>query len=110
MNLKDDLIRLAHANPNLAPHVKAILASSEHTASRPIWQIAQDIRNDWKRPYFGAVPYLDAMESLDSINEDYGMDSGSSVVLYFLANANGWRGPVASSIKAELKALVKTAR
>src|SRR5574341_213373 len=71
---------------------------------RPLSVIARDIRKHWPRVYFGAVPYLDAMSTLGSIDEDYGYDSGKSIVLYFLANANTWRGPDARRIKAELKA------
>jgi hypothetical protein len=75
--------------------------------SRPIYDIAREIRADWKKPYFGAVPYLDAMGSLNSISDNYIANTGKSVVLYFLANANGWRGETARRIKAELKALAK---
>lgn len=57
-------------------------------STRTLSQIAREIRADWKNIYFGAVPYLDAMQSLDSIRDNYGMDSGASVVAYFLANAS----------------------
>ena len=73
--------------------------------ARPLSTIARDIARTWSKPYFGAVPYLDAMRSLGSIEEDYHYDSGRSVVLYFLANAGTWRGEDARRIKAELKAL-----
>ena len=72
-------------------------------ARRPINIIAHDIIRSWPRPYFGAVPYLQAMLSLDNIDEDYGADSARSVVLYFLSNATTWRGPDARRLKAELK-------
>ncbi len=75
--------------------------------TRPIHQIAEEIRKDWQKPYFGAVPYLSAMMTLDSIKDDYYADSAKSVVLYFLANASTWRGAKAREIKAELKAMVK---
>lgn len=75
--------------------------------TRPIYEIAREIRNDWKRPYFGAVPYLDAMFSLDTIDDNFMYDSGHSVVLYFLANANTWKGDTARRVKAELKAMTK---
>jgi hypothetical protein len=75
--------------------------------TRPIYEIAREIRNDWKRPYFGAEPYLDAMFSLDSIRDNFMYDSGHSVVLYFLANANTWKGDTARRVKAELKAMTK---
>ena len=70
---------------------------------RSIATIAAEISRDWKKPYFGAVPYLGAMHSLDSINENYGADSAKSVVLYFLSNASTWKGETAKRVKAELK-------
>ena len=74
---------------------------------RPLSVIAQEIRRDWsahkKGIYFGAKPYLDAMSCLDSVHDEYGYDSGKSVVLYFLANAQTWRGETAKRVKAELK-------
>lgn len=72
---------------------------------RSISTIAREIRTDWTKPYFGAVPYLSAMQSLDSIEDNYYEDSGKSVVLYFLANASTWKGEKARAIKAELKKL-----
>lgn len=74
---------------------------------RSIFEIAAEIRKDWKKPYFGAVPYIEAMFSLDKITDNYGADTGKYVVLYFLANATTWRGEVARRIKAELKAMAK---
>jgi hypothetical protein len=72
-------------------------------APRPLYQIAKEIRQDWKNVYFGAVPYLQAMMSLNSIDDNYGMDSAKSIVLYFLSNASTWRGENAKRIKSELK-------
>ena len=71
---------------------------------RPLSVIAQEIRKEWKSVYFGAVPYLDAMSTMQSAKEKYGWDDGSSIVLYFLSNANTFRGEAAKRIKAELKA------
>lgn len=73
--------------------------------SRPLYAIAADIRRDWKQPYFGAAPYLMAMERLNTINDMFYEDTARSVVLYFLANANTWRGETARAIKKELKSL-----
>ena len=73
--------------------------------SRSLNLIARDIRQDWKNVNYAAKPYLEAMQSLTSITDSYGSDNAKSVVLYFLCNAGTWRGPVAKSIKAELKAL-----
>jgi len=77
------------------------------TEPRPLYAIAQDIRNDWKKIYFGAVPYLEAMETLNRITDMYICDTGKSMVLYFLANATTWKGEQARTIKAELKAMCK---
>jgi hypothetical protein len=73
------------------------------TATRPLYIIANEIRFDWQKVYFGAVPYLEAMLCLKSIDDDYGMDSAKSVVIYFLSNATTWRGETARRVKAELK-------
>lgn len=74
---------------------------------RSLSTIAAEISRTWRKPYFGAVPYLAAMHSLDSVHDQYGYDSGQSVVLYFLSNATTWRGPDAKRIKTELKAALK---
>lgn len=72
---------------------------------RPLYEISREIRRDWTNPYFGAVPYLDAMGGLNRITDTYGMDSARYVVLYFLSNAGTWRGETARRIKTELKAM-----
>lgn len=74
---------------------------------RPIYKIAAEVKADWKKVYFGAVPYLDAMFSLEKITDDFFQDSGSSVVAYFLANAQTWRGETAKRVKKELNAMLK---
>lgn len=75
--------------------------------ARPIYAIAREIRKDWTKPSCYALPYLDAMSSLDSIDDSYGWDSAKSIVLYFLSNASSWRGETAKRIKAELKSMCK---
>ena len=74
---------------------------------RDLSVIANEIRSNWTKVYFGAVPYLDAMSTLRSVEEDYFMDSGHSIVAYFLANAGTWRGEVARRVKKELNAMIK---
>jgi hypothetical protein len=74
---------------------------------RTLSTIAREIKADWKNPYFGAVPYIQAMQSLSGIRDMYGYDSAKSIVLYFLSNASTWRGEKAKAIKAELKQMVK---
>jgi len=73
---------------------------------RPLYEIAQDVRSNWPKINYAAKPYLDAMLSLSSPAENYGYDSGKSIVLYFLSNAVTWRGPEAKRIKAELKGML----
>ncbi len=79
---------------------------AEQTAERPLNVIAADIRQNWPNVYFGAKPYLEAMETMRSPDQNYIADTGTSVVLYFLANAQTWRGEHARRIKAELKGMM----
>jgi hypothetical protein len=77
---------------------------------RPLYEIAREIRRDWVKPNYAAKPYLDAMRDLDQVSDNYGYDTGCSIVSYFLSNASTWRGPVAKQVKAELKAILKGAK
>lgn len=79
--------------------------SMDKKTTRPIYEIAEEIRGDWKNinPY--AEAYLEPMFELNSIEDRYYFDSGKSVVLYFLSNASGWKGDTAKRVKAELKSL-----
>ena len=73
---------------------------------RPLYAIASEIRKDWgSKINFGAKPYLDAMSSLDKVTDNYVMDSGKSIIIYFLSNATTWRGETTKRIKAELKTM-----
>jgi len=78
-----------------------------NVATRPLSEIAREIRRDWKQVNFGAAPYLQAMASLNAISDTYGLDDAKSIVIYFLANASTWRGETAKRIKAELKRMAK---
>lgn len=92
---------------NLAGNVNLYNKGKANIMSRSLSTIANDIRRNWPKPYFGAVPYLQAMASLNAITDKYMYDSADSVVRYFLANASTWRGDSAKAIKAELKAMLK---
>jgi hypothetical protein len=83
------------------------MATKKSTERRSLSAIAAEIRSDWKKPYFGAVPYINAMMQLDKISDNYYFDSAKSIVLYFLANAGTWRGEVARRVKKELNAMAK---
>lgn len=77
---------------------------------RPLYCIAAEIVRDWRRPYFGAKPYLSAMLQLTSISDRYGLDGADSVIRYFLANASTWRGETARRVKAELRTILGEGR
>ncbi len=77
--------------------------------TRPLSEIAQEISLHWANVSPAAAPYLDAMADLDKITDPYYADSGKSIVLYFLANAQSWRGEIARRVKAELNQMVKNA-
>ena len=74
---------------------------------RQIFEVASDIKKEWKNVYFGAVPYLSAMHSLRDKNSTFGCESAKSIVLYFLSNASQFKGEKAKDLKAELKAIIK---
>lgn len=73
--------------------------------ARNLSEIAKDIRSNWKNVYFGAEPYLQAMEKIHSPEPDapYFFEDAETQVMYFLSNAQYWRGEVAKRIKSELK-------
>jgi len=75
--------------------------------SRLLCDIAREIRADWKNVSPYAQYYLDAMWSMGSIKENYYVDSGESIVAYFLGNAASWKGEVARRVKLELKGMLK---
>ena len=74
--------------------------------SRPLRVIAEDIKQSWKNIYFAAVPYVDALEFLNRIEDTYIVGNGVSIVEGFLANAGSFRGEDARRIKAELKVIL----
>lgn len=83
------------------------------TTTRPLHEIAAEIYATWRNAagkstiYFGAVPYVEAMAQLDSITDMFYADRASDIVVYFLGNANTWRGEDAKRIKAELREMIK---
>lgn len=75
--------------------------------NRPLYQIAAEIRKDWgTKVNYAAKPYLEAMECLKNVTDNYGQDSAKSIVCYFLSNAGTWKGEVAKRVKTELKKMV----
>ena len=74
---------------------------------RTLREIAKEIKQDWVKPYFGAVPYIQALNQLENIEDSYGYDDARTMVIYFLANAQTWKGEKAREIKKELNKLIK---
>lgn len=74
---------------------------------RSISTIAREISVEWKNVSPYAKPYLNAMLTLHSTQDKYGLDDAHSIISYFLANASSFRGGKAKELKAELKALAK---
>ncbi len=50
-----------------------------------ISRIASEIRRNWKNVNFAANPYLDAMNSMEKITDNFMADDGPGIVLRFLA-------------------------
>jgi hypothetical protein len=76
------------------------------TVPNELNQIAILIRRQWTGMYFGAVPYVEAMLCLKTIDDNFGQDSARSIVTYFLGNAKTWRGEIAKAVKSKLKELM----
>ena len=74
---------------------------------RKLNEIANEIMVKWPTCSNYAWPYLDAMLTLNSINDNYYADTARSVVIYFLSNATHRRGADARRLKAELKEMLK---
>lgn len=101
-----DLERLMDAE-NRIDMTESVIKESTDYSQMSLSGIASIVRRDWRDIYFGAKPYLQAMATLDSIDDKYGMDSGRSIVAYFLSNARGWKGDVAREVKKELNKRLK---
>lgn len=76
-------------------------------AKLTISEIAREVYKEWKPVHAWAKPYLEAMVTLESINDNYGSDSGKSIVAYFLSNARSFKGEAAKAIKKELNKRLK---
>jgi hypothetical protein len=90
---------------NTAPATKSPTVSD--SKFRSLSAIARDIKRNWPNMNYAAVPYHNAMYSLDTLSDMFYQDTAQSVVLYFLSNAATWRGEDAKRIKAELKTMLR---
>lgn len=71
--------------------------------SMTIRGLMNEVRKDWKKPYFGAVPYIQALSCCETMDSPYLLETARDLVPYFLCNSGTWRGEIARSVKAELK-------
>lgn len=69
--------------------------------------IRRDFAEQGKKIPPAAQPYLDALSTLGTVDDAYGMDSGKSIVAYTLSNLTSYKGETARAVKAELKARLK---
>lgn len=69
--------------------------------------IRRDFREQGKKIPASAEPYLDALSTLGSVDDNYYQDSGSSIVAYALSNLGTYKGETARLVKTELKARLK---
>ena len=79
------------------------MARSLSTIAR---EIQADYRSKGKPVHFSAVPYVEAMRSLDTLDDSFGHDDAESVVIYALSNLSTWRGETATRVKRELRVML----
>jgi len=110
MKPKDSKERLfevvARLDKTFKPKLNEELGAVLNEENRPLYDIAREIRQDWRPVHPYAKPYVDAMSSLSSIDDKYMFDSGTEIVARFLSNAASWRGETAKRIKTELKQML----
>jgi hypothetical protein len=82
------------------------MPTTQTAQKRTIKQIAKDIKKDWgTKVNPAAKPFLEALLTLEKRTDMYVSETADSIILYFLANASGYRGDTAKKLKAELKQL-----
>jgi len=77
--------------------------------SMSLSDIAMVVYDDWANVNYAAKPYLEALQTLEKITDNYMMDSGADIVARFVGNSSSWRGPVAVAVKKELNRRLKVA-
>lgn len=98
------------------------MASIQSNISTPLYMVIQEMIADmreicknqktpttWQQKFCYAKPYIEALGSLNSINDNYYFDSGKSLVNYLLSNLNTYKGEKAKEFKALFKTMLKQA-
>lgn len=88
-----------------------LAAGQQRTLRNIVTEIRTDLQAtagaDWKRKHYAAVPYLEALDRCESVNDTYGHERAGDLVRYLLGNLTTWRGETARRVKLELKGLLK---
>lgn len=80
---------------------------------KPLNQLAAEILVDWKdNPSMGsyrrfALPYVQAMLSMRTCEDRYGLEWGDMIVARALNALSQWRGATARKVKADLNEHLK---
>ncbi|MEO5348895.1 MAG: hypothetical protein H7836_04540 [Magnetococcus sp. YQC-3] len=69
--------------------------------NKSINQLGAIVAKEWVKPYFGAVPYIKALQQIN--DGKYLFEDEKTIVIYFLSNARTWKGDIAKEVKQELK-------
>jgi len=81
------------------------MSASNDLAAMDLQQLIAIVFDDWTAINPDAATYLQALDSHDcaALNDRVGNETAELQVRYFLTHAGQWRGPVARSVKAELR-------
>ena len=84
-----------------------VVSIAEDLKGKKLYEIAQtvvrDHRETGQKVNYALKPWLDALGSISELTDNYGAESGRTVVAYFLSNASQYKGATAKAVKAELK-------
>ncbi len=80
-------------------------AEVEEIPPRSISEIAREIKKEWVNPSSSAIPYINAMLTMNTIDDNYGYDTARDIITYFMRNATHFKGEAARRIKSELKTI-----
>ena len=69
--------------------------------------IVKDCHRQGKLVPPAAKPYIAAMSTMTNASDNYGLDSGHSIIAYGLGNLTGWKGENARNTKKELLRRIK---
>lgn len=109
------LLGAGYRTPKPSPEIKKQRQQEEvakfgNPKERTLDELGNLMRRSWSRDGQvspAAKPYLDALVSLQTMDDSYGADSASNIITYLLGNSTGWKGETAKFVKNELKRRLK---